>query len=252
MLTPAVKTLCWCRAPDETLETSKENVSSAPKCMPCYAAETPGCPTTAPNLAPCMLGDAPSCSASLGSSATPSLFSCLALVWSSQGKAASVCRHIHGCPALRELRPAPLLLSLQPRGRSSHSLCKPRASLPTRGQAAKFQPRSAFLRHDTSGAPAGAGTRSRRSPERLRYRHTAACVDGSPGAIGPASFLSLLMEVLAKYYKTSSFLSPALHQTPRAGRPPRAVHPLPSSPLLFQAAARTSSFRRSRGTGSRE
>lgn len=64
--------------------------------------------------------------------------------------------------------------------------------------------------------------RSRRSPERLRYRR------GS--GVCPTSSLSLPVEALAKYFKTSSFLSPGA-----AGctEPPRRCLALPTLSVPF-------------------
>lgn len=82
--------------------------------------------------------------------------------------------------------------------------------------------------------------RSRRSPERRRYRRSSGVWTGRvTQRRAPAAFLSLPVEALAKYYKTSSFLPPRLRgaETPAAAwpSPPR---PSPSFlPAPFQAAA---------------
>lgn len=93
-------------------------------------------------------------------------------------------------------------LSPQPRGHSSRSFCKQRGSLPARGQAAKFQPRA----HFSSMTPVGPQQETRDAGGEAPVP-AVLCVDGSPSAVCPTSFLSQLGEGLAKSYKTSFFLS---------------------------------------------
>lgn len=252
MLIPAVKTLCWGAAPAETLETTKENVSSAPNCVTCYSAETPGCPTAVPNLVPCMLGDASSRSASLRSSAAPSLSSCLALV---------------GATGEKQHQPAGTSMAAQPCGssdqlpfsspRSSEAAApapsvsrelppSPEARLPNSSQEVHFYGMTPVgpqqePAHDPGVRPRGSGTGTQRRAWTARPAPSAPPVSSlCPWKCSP------------NITKHPPSFPLRCTQTPCAGRPPQAVHPLPSSPLLFQAAARASSFRRSRGTGSRE
>jgi len=177
----------------------------------------------------------------------PSLSKGPALAQGSWGKAASPGANPRARPPLPSLHAqpcgspgaAPHLLAPQLWGHLS--LCKRRGSLPARGQAAKFQPRAHFY----GVTPVGPRQETARDPGvRLRDSGTgatAACVDGSTGTACPAVFLPLPVEALAKYYKTSSFLSPRV-QTPRCclALPTPAIPFLPpgsfSRQLLTQAA----------------
>lgn len=106
----------------------------------------------------------------------PPLSSCLALAWGSRGKQlsrASIRGHLH-----RSQSSFPILAGAQeqlPFSPRSPGAAAPAPSVsgevpPRQRPGCQIPAKSTFLRHDTSGAPAGDGTRSRRSPQRLRYR----------------------------------------------------------------------------------
>lgn len=230
----AVKTLCWGAAP-ANFETSKENNSSAPKRVPAIQLKLLAVPPLPHTWDPVRWAMPPPLQPLWGSSVAPSvpvLVSCPRKGQLGESSPPGINPQAH--PPLPALLPqhcgssgsAPIPLSPQPQAAAPAPSVSGEVP-PRQRPSCQIPAKSAFLRHDTSGAPAGDGTRFRRSPQRHRYRHGS----GMRGRLTqhrlPAGFLSLPGEVLAKYYKTSSFLPPRLQG---ALRHPAAAWPSPRRP----------------------